>query len=85
MTLDNRTKELVAIGASITANCQPCLQYHVSKAREYEVKEQEIAEAMDVGRLVRRGAAFKMDRLALTFTEATPADATAPTGNCGCG
>ena len=36
MNLDIRTRELIAIGASITANCQPCLQYHVSRAIEAE-------------------------------------------------
>ena len=25
--MDDRIKELIAIGASITANCQPCLEY----------------------------------------------------------
>jgi AhpD family alkylhydroperoxidase len=63
MKLDNRTTELVAIGASITANCQSCVEYHVGKAVEYGVAEQEIAEAIDVGKMVRKGAADKMDRL----------------------
>ncbi len=34
MSLENRIKELIAIGASVTANCQPCLEYHVGKAKE---------------------------------------------------
>ena len=29
--LDERTKELIAIGASVCAHCQPCLTYHVNK------------------------------------------------------
>ena len=27
--MDERTKELIAIGASVGAHCQPCLTYHV--------------------------------------------------------
>ncbi len=32
MELNEKIRELVAVGASITANCQPCLQLHVEKA-----------------------------------------------------
>jgi len=62
--MDMRTKELIAIGASITANCQPCLEYHVTKARENGAEEKEIREAIAVGRTVRKGAAGKMDQYA---------------------
>ena len=60
--MDMRTKELIAIGASITANCQPCLEYHVTKARDNGAEEKEIKEAIAVGRTVRRGAAGKVDQ-----------------------
>jgi AhpD family alkylhydroperoxidase len=62
--MDIRTKELIAIGASVTANCQPCLEYHVTKARENGAEEKEIREAIAVGRTVRKGAAGKMDQYA---------------------
>jgi AhpD family alkylhydroperoxidase len=62
--MDTRTKELIAIGASVTANCQPCLEYHVTKARESGAEEKEIKEAIAVGRTVRKGAAGKMDQYA---------------------
>ena len=32
--MDEKTKELIAIGASVSAHCQPCLTYHVAKAKE---------------------------------------------------
>jgi AhpD family alkylhydroperoxidase len=63
MKLDDKTKELVAIGASITANCQPCLQYHLDQARRFGADPLEIAEAIEVGKQVRRGAGAKMDAL----------------------
>ena len=62
--LDEKTKELVAIGAAITANCQPCLEYHTAKARELGVSDDDILEAIKVSQQVRRGAAAKMDRFA---------------------
>lgn len=61
---DERTAELVAIGAAITANCQPCLEYHTTKARQVGVGDEDIREAIKVGQQVRRGASAKMDRFA---------------------
>ena len=61
--IDEKTKELIAIGASITANCHPCIKYHVGKAREMEIAEDEIQQAIDVGKTVRKGAAGQMDKL----------------------
>lgn len=85
MALDNRIRELIAVGASITANCQPCLQYHVTKALENGADEQEIKEAVDVGGMVRRGAASKMDKFASTLHHTASSTAAASSGRCGCG
>ncbi|NQT12430.1 MAG: carboxymuconolactone decarboxylase family protein [Planctomycetes bacterium] len=62
--MDMRAKELIAIGASIAANCQTCLEYHVARARENDAEEAEIKEAIAVGKIVRRATAGKMDRYA---------------------
>ncbi|MHB9097907.1 MAG: sigma-70 family RNA polymerase sigma factor [Syntrophales bacterium] len=32
--MDERTKKLIAVGASVGANCHPCLEYHVGRALE---------------------------------------------------
>jgi AhpD family alkylhydroperoxidase len=61
MAIDNKTKELIAVGASITANCQPCLQFHKNKALEFGADAGEIVEAIEMGKQVRKGAAAKMD------------------------
>ena len=84
MKLDKRIGELVAVGASITANCQPCLQYHVKAALESGADEQEIADAVEIGRLVRKGASAKMDKFIASLDSSAPvATATADAG-CGC-
>ncbi len=59
--LDEKTKELIAIGASITANCLPCLDYHTDKARELGIVDADILAAIEMGKLVRTGATKKMD------------------------
>jgi len=61
--LDEKIKELIAIGASISANCHPCIKYHTAKAREMKIDENEIRQASDAGRMVRKGAAGEMDKL----------------------
>lgn len=58
--MDNRTKELIAIGASVGAHCQPCLTYHVGKAKELGIGEDEIREAIAVGHMVEKGAMAAM-------------------------
>lgn len=62
--LDPKTKELVAIGASVAANCQPCLDYHVKEARKAGASDAEMTDAVGMGRLVRKTVAEKMDKYA---------------------
>ena len=66
--MENKTKLLIAVGAAITANCQPCLQTAVSQAEAAGVEKKEIIEAIAIGRIVRRGAIGKMDKMASTLT-----------------
>jgi AhpD family alkylhydroperoxidase len=83
--LDDRTKELIAVGASVTANCQPCLQYHAGRASEAGAGADEISMAIEVGKTVRRGAASKMDTFAGGLAWGKPARAATPDRDCGCG
>lgn len=83
MILDNRIKELIAVGASIAANCQPCLQYHTGEARKSGAEEQAIMEAIEVGKMVRRGAASKMDKFAATLSQAAAPATSSSGGACG--
>lgn len=82
--MDEKTKELIAIGASVTANCVPCLKYHVEKAREIEASDDEIHTAVSVGRMVRRGAAGKWDEEAKALLRVEPPSETKEEGQaCG--
>jgi AhpD family alkylhydroperoxidase len=58
--MDEKTKELIAIGASVTAHCQPCITFHVKKAQELGVSAEMIKEAIGVGQAVEKGAASAM-------------------------
>ncbi len=67
--IDVKIKELIAIGASVSANCHPCVKYHVKQARELAIDEDEIQQAIDVGKMVRKGAAGQMDKLLSTVVK----------------
>jgi alkylhydroperoxidase/carboxymuconolactone decarboxylase family protein YurZ len=82
MPLDERLLRLIAIGASISANCQPCLEHNLGRARACGAPGDEIAQAIEVGRLVRQGAAARVDRLA---AELSPTAASLPpAAPCSC-
>ena len=66
MKIDEKTKELIAIGASVTAGCKPCLEYHVAKGKEAGACDDEIVDAVAVAKMVRKGAMSKMDKFAGT-------------------
>lgn len=55
--MDEKTKELIAIGASAAVNCRPCLRYHVGQGERAGLTPEEIAASVDVGMFVNRGAA----------------------------
>lgn len=84
MNLDERTLRLIALGASVSANCQPCLQTNLARAIEAQVGAAEIAEALEVGKMVRRGAASKMDRFISELKPGGAALADIAEGGCGC-
>ncbi len=62
--VDETTKRLVAVGASVGANCHPCLEYHIGRAREAGIGAAEIRAAVEVARAVRGGATAGIDLLA---------------------
>ena len=56
--LDTKTKELVAVGTSITARCKYCIAIHVEKALKAGATKEEILEAATVAILMGGGPAM---------------------------
>ena len=77
--MNEEIKELIAIGSSVTAHCQPCLTYHIGKAKKLGIEEGRIREAITVGRMVEKGSMSAMRQFAEGIF-----DASAVTGGC-CG
>jgi len=83
--MENRIKDLIAVGASIAANCHPCLAYHLSKARQHKASESEIGEAIAVGKIVRTGAPRKMDQFMTTILADSSPGGKGCQDDCTCG
>ena len=56
MRLEQKEKELAAIGASIGANCRPCIEHHLPAGRKAGLSETELADAVATARAVGQDA-----------------------------
>ena len=84
--------ELVAIGAAIAANCEPCFKHHYDQARKLGVSNDDMLAAVRTAQAVKESPARNMLALAERFlgvpvkADATPKASAAdkPKGGC-CG
>ncbi len=56
--------ELVALGAAIAANCEPCFKYHYDQATKLGVSERDMRYAVDLAQKVKDTPARAMLKLA---------------------
>lgn len=67
-TLDLKTKELIAIGVSLVAKCEGCLEGHIKKALELGLTKQEISDAIVIAiGIAAAGVVDMSDRAAVTL------------------
>jgi AhpD family alkylhydroperoxidase len=57
-------QELVAIGAAIASNCEPCFRYHFDKARKLGVSQEDMARAVTTAKMVKESPARAVVELA---------------------
>jgi len=81
--MEDKTKLLIAVGAAVTANCQPCLKTLIKKAKESGVQDKEILEAIGVARIVRKNSTTQIDQFLSGLSEAGYVAEDAK-GGCGC-
>jgi AhpD family alkylhydroperoxidase len=80
--MNDKTKRLIAVGASVSANCQQCLRVNAHKALQNGCTAEELAEAIEIGRLVARGAGSKMNAF---ISQLSPQiSGVKMIGNCAC-
>jgi AhpD family alkylhydroperoxidase len=73
---------LVAIGAAIAANCEPCFRHHFDKARKLGVSKEDVARAVKTAQGVKETPARAMLDLAEKYTGARVATREAPSAGC---
>lgn len=62
--LDRKTKELIAIAASLTAKCQGCLEGHIKKALKFGATREEISESIAIAIGVNAAAVVDLTDIA---------------------
>ncbi len=67
--LSRKYKELIAVGISVTINCESCMQWHVEQAVLNGASEQEVLEAIEIGIEMGGGPAATYARFALEVLE----------------
>jgi arsenite methyltransferase len=76
--------ELVAMGAAIAANCEPCLKYHYREAQKLGVSKQDMARAVEMGAMVKDSPHQAILKLADRLTGAVLSEASTDPDSC-CG
>jgi len=84
MKFDDRIRELIAVGTAIGANCHPCLRYHTAKARDIGIPNDEIAQAIEVGKGIRKGAQGSIDKLVDELLSENRTKLSPVAADCGC-
>jgi len=67
LEITDQVRELIALGAAIGANCEPCLKYHTKKAREVGLTDEQMREAIAVGRMIKEASASNIYTLAASL------------------
>ncbi len=74
--------ELVAIGAAIACNCEPCFKYHYDQARKLGVSELDMRYAVDLAQKVKDTPARAMLNLAERYLGPATAETKAAASSC---
>jgi AhpD family alkylhydroperoxidase len=70
--------ELVAIGAAIASNCEPCFKFHYDKARKLGVSREDMLRAVTMAQNVKSAPAKAVLDLAERYLRRDAAEVTAP-------
>jgi AhpD family alkylhydroperoxidase len=75
--------ELVAIGAAIAANCEPCFKYHFQQAGKLGVSREDMMRAVKTAQSVKEAPSKAMLQLAHRYLEGDPAGLPVVQSCCG--
>jgi AhpD family alkylhydroperoxidase len=72
--LAKKHKELIAVGISVTIDCESCMQWHIEQAAQAGASYREVLEAVEVGMEMGGGPATVSARFALEVMDEVFAD-----------
>ena len=62
--MDERTKELIALGAAVASGCHHCIERNIAKCDQLELAQEDVADAIAIGLSVRGSAKEAMEKYA---------------------
>ena len=74
--------ELVAIGAAIASNCEPCFKYHYDQARKLGVSDADMRRAVDMAQMVKDTPARAILKLAERYIGVSTPDTATKQNPC---
>src|SRR5689334_9735842 len=77
--LDRKTKELIAIAASLATHCKGCLEGHIKKALKYGATKEELSETIAITMGVAAAAVVDLTDIAAEELEVRHFDGRRPT------
>ena len=80
--LNQRERELVALGAALGSNCVPCIEYHIPEARKAGLTDSQISEAVRLADKVRQVPARKVLNAAMQMLPEAPGGVHAAGSGC---
>ncbi len=78
----DQVAELVALGAAIAANCEPCFKYHYDQATKLGVSARDMRHAVDLAQKVKDTPARAMLKLADRYLGPATHESQAAAGAC---
>ena len=77
--------ELVAIGAAIAGNCEPCFRHHFDLGRKLGLSKEDIRKAVDVALGVKAAPHRKVLETADRYLAMEEEKGAVPSDGCACG
>ena len=71
-------KELVALGAALACNCEPCLRYHYREAKKLGVGDGDIRSPFEMAAMVKQTPARNAQALAEKLVGSMSTNSTKP-------
>jgi AhpD family alkylhydroperoxidase len=59
--MDQKTKELIGIGAAVAGHCQKCFSYHYNEAKRIGIDQKNIEEVVEFAKAIRAAGNQGMD------------------------